>query len=98
VSGIKEAQTVLAQADAAFDLILSDMVLPDGSGMDLVEWLQSRSSRVPLLLCSGYTGRRSGWEAAQTAGIPYLEKPYSIIELLGAVDRALSGGGQYVRG
>ena len=52
-----------------FDLCLTDMRLPDGDGLELVEWMQSNASGVP---CSGYHGprqRRNGRTGPQTRRI-----------------------------
>jgi two-component system, NtrC family, response regulator PilR len=42
---LRDAQ-VLALAES-FDLVLCDMRLPDGNGLDLVEWLQARRPGLP---------------------------------------------------
>jgi DNA-binding NtrC family response regulator len=74
-----------------FDLVLSDVVLPDESGLDLVELLLARDPDLPALLTSGYTDDRSRWSTIREKGLPYLPKPYGLEDLLRAVRRALRG-------
>ena len=44
----------------------SDVVLPDRSGLDLADDIIAHGTPVRILLSSGYTGRRSRWETAQS--------------------------------
>ena len=47
-----------------------------------VESILKKRPDLPVLLCSGYTGEKSQWEAIQSKGYHYLQKPYSVIDLL----------------
>ena len=89
---LREAQVVtagnLAQARAAlaagaFDIVLLDMGLPDGSGLDLAAELQRHGDQVSpaVIALSGAAERR---EAALAAGcVAVLGKPYGAAELAG---------------
>ncbi|MBU0494516.1 MAG: response regulator [Chloroflexi bacterium] len=74
------------------DLLLSDVVLPDGTGPQLVSYLQARHSGLRVLLSSGHADRKSQWSLIQERGWPYLPKPYSLPDLLRAVRDALAAG------
>jgi len=74
-----------------FDLVLCDVVLPDESGLDLVEHLLALDPDLKVLLTSGYTDDRSQWSTIRDKGLPYLPKPYGLENLLRAVRRALRG-------
>ena len=41
-----------------FDLCLTDMRLPDGDGLELVEWMQTRTPGVPVAVPGSATGSR----------------------------------------
>ncbi len=92
-----EAKALL-ERDAAFDVILCDLMMPDMTGMDLHEWLlghdAAAASRMVFVTGGAYTPRASEYLAR--AGNRRLEKPFesaalrSIVAelLLAAPDRA----------
>ncbi len=71
------------------DLIFSDVVLPDKSGLELVKDLLKQKKDVAVLLTSGYTGDKSNWNIIQKKGYRFLKKPFALLELLKAVHRSL---------
>ena len=74
------------------DLILLDIRLPDGSGLELCEWLADSpdTSDVPIILVSGI-GNDEILRQARAAGSTYfVRKPYDPNVLLTLVDDALS--------
>jgi len=85
----REAESVFDSEEGKFALILCDVVLPDGNGLELAERLSSRSGGVPMLLTSGYADRSLRWSMIQRKGIEFLCKPYEFADLLRAVKRVL---------
>jgi DNA-binding response OmpR family regulator len=83
---LAEARAHLA-ADT-FDLLLLDIVLPDGSGLDLLRELRARSVGVPIMMLTArdaVTDRVAGLDGGAD---DYLAKPFAVEELLSRV-RAL---------
>ena len=76
-----------------FDLLFSDVVLPDQNGIALADTVRSRKPDIPVLLCSGYTDERSRWSSIQEKGFLFLQKPYPIALLLDTVHTILDGLG-----
>jgi signal transduction histidine kinase/CheY-like chemotaxis protein len=89
VSEMQEAVETLDREQWRFDLVFSDVVLPDRSGLELADHVLAHRPSMPILLSSGYTGQRSRWETIRTRGLPFLEKPYTLARLLGAIRAAL---------
>jgi CheY-like chemotaxis protein len=77
------AQARAALAAGAIDIVLLDMGLPDGSGLDLAAELQRHSEVPPAVIAlSGAAAERR--EAALAAGcVAVLGKPYGAAELAG---------------
>jgi PAS domain S-box-containing protein len=75
----------------AVDLVLTDLVMPRMSGRELFERVRAAGSAVPFLFASGYT--RSDAEAADRLGVdaPFIQKPWSMSDLLRRVREALDG-------
>ncbi len=74
-----------------FDLVLTDAMLPDGNGIDVVNAVRESRPNMPMLLSSGYTDDRSYLDEAQNQGVPFLQKPYPLEELYSSVRSALDG-------
>ena len=72
----------------AFDLLLSDLGLPDGSGYDLMRQLRQRGHKFPGIALSGY-GQGEDIQRSREAGFSaHLTKPASrdaIVEAIAAV-------------
>jgi two-component system KDP operon response regulator KdpE len=69
------------------DLIILDLGLPDGSGMDLIRGVRGWS-KVPIIVLSARIGEKDKIEALDAGADDYLSKPFSIGELLARVRAA----------
>jgi CheY-like chemotaxis protein len=92
-SSIQEAQAIYERERGDFQLVISDAVLSDGSGVEFVEHLRSEVPSLPVLLCSGYANRNSQWAQIEKKGYPFLQKPYNLASLTRAIRQAMSGQG-----
>ncbi len=76
-------------AEAVFDLVISDVGLPDGSGLDLMRFLQTHHGLAGIAL-SGF-GTVDDLAASAAAGFEeHLTKPVDWPQLRGAIDRLLA--------
>ncbi|HMD67764.1 MAG TPA: ATP-binding protein [Chitinivibrionales bacterium] len=87
-SSAKDALALFEKENGKFNLIFSDVGLPDKSGVWLVEELL-KHGKIPVLFCSGYTDEKSNWDYMKSKNIRFLRKPYSIPDLLAAVKEVL---------
>ena len=78
----KEAQEIFEKEGGAFHLVFSDVVLPDETGLQLADRLLSAKPDLPVLLTSGYMNHKSRWPRIVERGFRFLQKPYSIRNLL----------------
>jgi two-component SAPR family response regulator len=56
-----------------YDLVILDIDLPDGSGIELAKWIRKSDQRVPLLFITGYADY--GVESYQVEATDYILKP-----------------------
>jgi len=88
---VVEAETVRqGLADAGTrkpDLIILDLGLPDGDGMDLIRDVRSWS-KVPIIVLSARVGEQDKIEALDAGADDYLIKPFGVGELLARVRAA----------
>jgi len=89
---VKEALEIFAREKEAFHLILSDVILPDETGIQLVERLLSKKPELQVLLCSGYTEQKSQWSIIEERAFHFLQKPYTMTSLLQTVRKILIAG------
>jgi CheY-like chemotaxis protein len=80
------AQARLALAGGAFDLLLSDLGLPDGSGVDVIAALRERSD-IPAVAMSGF-GQPADRDRTHAAGFcEHIIKPVDAAELRALITR-----------
>ena len=73
-----------------FDLILSDVVMPGRSGLELLEDLKKAGVvKTPIILISGQANIEMAVKATKLGALDFLEKPLSTDKLLLTVDNAL---------
>jgi two-component system, NtrC family, nitrogen regulation response regulator NtrX len=73
----------------SFDLILSDVVMPGKSGLELLADLKSAGVTTPIVLISGQANIEMAVKATKLGALDFLEKPLSTDKLLVTVDNAL---------
>jgi signal transduction histidine kinase len=88
-SGV-EALTVWQQHSGNVDLLLTDMIMPDGlSGKDLAESLLAQKPKLKVIFSSGYNVDDIGIDPGMKTGSRFLQKPYSRTKLAKAVRESL---------
>jgi DNA-binding NtrC family response regulator len=75
---------------AAFDLIVTDLRLQDGSGLDVITAVKEAHDSTPVIVMTGYSSVQGAVETLRHGAVDYIIKPYNNDELLYAVSRALS--------
>jgi DNA-binding NtrC family response regulator len=73
----------------SFDLILSDVVMPGKSGLELLEDLKKAEVKTPIVLISGQANIEMAVRATKLGALDFLEKPLSTDKLLVTVENAL---------
>jgi CheY-like chemotaxis protein len=90
VAGGREALNAVATQEP-FDLLLTDVVMPEMSGPELAFELRRHRPTVPVLYMSGYTDDVLGADELSQEATAFLRKPFSNADLVGAVRDMLDG-------
>ena len=86
----REALAALRSIDRA-DLLLTDVVMPDVTGPELVSRLSEFEHPIPVLFLSGYADSQLLRRGVSEEAVSILHKPFTADELTGMVERVLSG-------
>ncbi|MDR1343879.1 MAG: sigma-54 dependent transcriptional regulator [Tannerellaceae bacterium] len=58
-----------------FDLILSDLRLPDGDGIDLLKWIRGKGYYIPFIIMTGYAEIETAVQSIKLGASDYIAKP-----------------------
>jgi len=91
VCSAEDAETAIAMFDdgADFDLVVTDIVMPGLSGIEMSELLKARFPTLRFLFISGYASRELGI-TPRVHPEPFLPKPFTMQELADEVRNALA--------
>ncbi len=87
-ASLAEARALLARQ--SFDLCLTDMKLPDGNGIELVEHIQRHHSRLPTAVLTAHGNMESAVSALKAGAFDFVSKPVDLQMLRNLVTTALS--------
>ena len=81
------AKALLGKHD--FDICLTDMRLPDGDGLELVEWMQSNASGVPVAVITAHGNVETAVQALKLGAFDFVSKPLDLGNLRTIIENAL---------
>ena len=86
-ANISEAHALLQQQ--TYDLCLTDMRLPDGNGIELVEWIQKELPHLPVAVITAYGNMELAVKALKAGAFDFVSKPVDLAILRKLVESAL---------
>src|SRR5436189_2418034 len=81
-TGASAAEARNLGASATYQLVLSDLKLPDGDGLDVLRWFQAHAPEAPVIMITAFGTVVSAVEAMKLGAADYLGKPLSSPEEL----------------
>lgn len=86
-SDVREAKALLAEHD--FELVLTDMNLPDGNGIELVTYIQAQFPNLPVAMITAYGSVETAINALKAGAFDFISKPVDLTQLRDIVASAL---------
>ncbi len=86
-SNVKEAKNQLNHQ--SFDLCLTDMKLPDGSGMDIISEIQNKSPETPVAVLTAHGNMKLAIKALKLGAFDFVSKPIELPKLRELIQSAL---------
>ena len=90
-SGGEEALEILANVETDFDVIVTDVVMPDIDGPTWVRKAQESGTDARIIFVSGYAEESFSDDLATFKGAVFLPKPYSLQQLISMVSKMVDG-------
>ena len=72
-----------------FSLVLTDMRMPDGSGLEVVEYINEKELDVPVAVITAFGNADQAVQAIKTGAFDYLQKPITLAQLRTLVKSAI---------
>ena len=96
---VQEAEGVVAArqalANAAFDVVITDLKMPDGQGLDVLQTARARYPDANVILLTAHPGWESAREAMRLGAFDYFEKGQEPDGLFRRIDKALEDAVTY---
>ena len=86
-------EALLHLKDRTYSAVITDMRLPDGSGLDLLKRLEETARREKAIVITAYGSSENAVEALKAGAYDYLTKPVDLKQFRGVVASALGRGG-----
>lgn len=83
---VQQAKNIMGMVD--IDIVISDIVMPGGTGFDFVEWVRKEELKVQVIFLTSYAEFDYARRAIQLNSVDYLLKPIDFDKLKEAVQRA----------
>jgi two-component system, NtrC family, response regulator PilR len=77
-----------------YDICLTDMRLPDGDGLELVAWMQSHATGVPVAVITAHGNVETAVQALKLGAFDFISKPLDLTHLRNIVENALKIAGR----
>ncbi|MDH6533451.1 two-component system response regulator HydG [Parabacteroides sp. PM5-20] len=87
IASVKEAKQRM-EANT-YDLLLSDLRLPDGDGIELLKWMNEKELSTPLIMMTSYAEIQTAVLAIKLGAFDYIAKPLHPEDLLEKMQEAL---------
>ena len=88
VSSGAEALAFLAARRGDVSVVLTDLTMPEMSGLELIERLDVEHPGIPIVAVSGFTVNLEARGDLEARSIPFVSKPYTIHDIRRALERA----------
>jgi two-component system, NtrC family, response regulator PilR len=90
-SSVQDA--MLHLKDRTYSAVITDMRLPDGTGLDLLRWLEESGRREKAIVITAYGSAENAVEALKAGAYDYLTKPVDLKQFRAVVASALGRAG-----
>jgi two-component system response regulator PilR (NtrC family) len=86
--GFQAAREAIAGTPAPYGMVLTDLLMPDGSGLDVLTLARQRSAQTEVIVMTAHGGLETAIEAMKRGAYDFITKPFANSELRALVEKA----------
>jgi two-component system response regulator PilR (NtrC family) len=86
--GYGSAREAIQGAPSPYGMVLTDLLMPDGSGLDLLTVARQRSTQTEVIVMTAHSTLETAIEAMKRGAYDFITKPFATSELRALVDKA----------
>jgi two-component system response regulator PilR (NtrC family) len=86
--GFVTAREAIRNAPHAFGVVLTDLMMPDGSGLDILSLAKQRSAETEVIVMTAHSSVETAIEAMKRGAYDFVTKPFATSELRALVSKA----------
>jgi two-component system response regulator PilR (NtrC family) len=90
--GVALGREAIASTPQPFPLILTDLVMPDGSGLDLIQLAKERNPSTEVIVMTAHSRVEVAVDAMRRGAYDFIQKPFVHSELLALAQKAVEKG------
>jgi CheY-like chemotaxis protein len=83
-------EAVLLLKKTRYDLLITDLMMPEGTGFEVIQHLRKRKVQIPVLICSGYVNEKGAGKSLEGFRFSALSKPFRPEDLMTSVRSLLA--------
>ncbi len=83
------ASAIAKLEERSYDLCLTDMKLPDGKGLDIIDYIQQHCPATPVAMITAFGSVETAISALKAGAYDFVSKPIDLDRLRGLIDTAL---------
>ncbi|WP_348652815.1 sigma-54 dependent transcriptional regulator [Polyangium sp. 6x1] len=87
--GVRAAMEALQQNPQPFPLVITDLVMPDGSGMEVLAAAKQRSAATEVIVMTAHSSVENALDAMRKGAYDFVGKPFSPAEVIALAQKAL---------
>jgi len=87
----EDALQIFSRTPSEFDLLITDMTMPQITGVELLSRIRDIRQDMPVILCSGFSDHVNDEKARQLKFNAYVDKPFSLREIGETIRKVLDG-------
>jgi two-component system response regulator PilR (NtrC family) len=90
--GFVTAREAIRNAPTAYGVVLTDLMMPDGSGLDVLSLAKERSEETEVIVMTAHSSVETAIEAMKRGAYDFVTKPFATSELKALVQKAFEKG------
>ena len=86
--GFQAGREAIVSAPSPYGMVLTDLLMPDGSGLDVLTVARQRSTQTEVIVMTAHSTLETALEAMKRGAYDFITKPFATSELRALVDKA----------